>query len=171
MTHGQTKIKFTVTQLAVDVFQYISTDRSIKLAHEVARPSFRIVTWKVKIVWRTLLFGLLWLTTGGIKGSAKWYHIADFQLEIVPQPTAASDVTQRLVSGSVQSKGRQDPYRGLASMLSDTASYGKSVAVGEGSWRLSRVWLLKWYKYRMLISMQWRCWIILNYRIIIQTCG
>jgi len=44
MTHGQTKIKFTVTQLAVDVFQYISTDRSIKLAHEVARPSFRIVT-------------------------------------------------------------------------------------------------------------------------------
>lgn len=36
-----------------------------------------------------------------------------------------SAVTQRMVSEAVQSKGRQNPYRILASILSDTASNGK----------------------------------------------
>jgi hypothetical protein len=40
----QVSLLNTVTQMAVDAVQYISTDRTIKLAHEVARPSFRIVT-------------------------------------------------------------------------------------------------------------------------------
>ena len=45
---------------------------------------------------------------------------------------SCTDVTQRLVSASVQSKGRQDPYRSLASMVSDTTSYWKVSRSGRG---------------------------------------
>jgi hypothetical protein len=92
----------------VDAVQYISTDRTIKLAHEVARPSFRIVTWKVKIVSKNFT---IWIALTDNRRNKRFCRmISHCRLSAVDCTPAHSrtDVTQRLVSQSVQSKGRQD---------------------------------------------------------------
>jgi hypothetical protein len=116
----------TVTRFAVDVVQYVSADRTIKLAPEVAKPWFHnrhtkgnnfLTNLSVRIAvidsWTNELFcrmvALCRLSAGGCT------------------PPTAARMSHRdwYPSQSVQSKGRQDRYRSLASTLSDTASYGK----------------------------------------------
>jgi hypothetical protein len=71
-----------------------------------------------------------------------------------PPAHSCSAVTQRMVFEPVYSEGRLDLYQRLASVLSDVTSCGKVVCWGVGLRSQPTIQLLKWYKYRKLISMQ-----------------